>query len=297
MMSDAGPELLGPVVIGGLGGSGTRLVAELLQEVGVYMGADVNYASDNLWFGLLLIRPQWESLPPEQFDQPFYRALGVFDQAMTGRLKPDRAEKKIIRDAVSRGKASTSPVTRSDMWFDNRLRSLRQSRVSFPLDTKRWGWKVPGNYYYLPYLEQYYRTRLQYVHVIRHGLYMARSQNQGQFKKWGDELGIKPEHAGSDASASLDFWITANRLAISHAQAMPADRFYLLNYDHLCSHPREGVRQFLDFLQIDTSPSTVDKLVAMPQPKESRFSREDLRSFTSAQLESVRELGFDVVES
>jgi hypothetical protein len=126
---------------------------------------------------------------------------------------------------------------------------------------------------------------------------MARSRNQNQLEHWGALLGIDREHADSEASASLDFWIAANNLAITHAKVLPADRFYLLNYDELCSDPRQGVRRLLDFLQIDPPQSTVDKVVGMPQPRELRFSAEELRSFSSEQLDSVRQLGFVVEES
>ena len=295
MTLDLETKLLGPVVVGGLGGSGTGLVAEILQEVGVYMGADLNHASDNLWFGFLVPRARWELSPPEQTDQPVYQALRLFDLAMTGRLELTRADKKFIKEAVSRGKR-LAPTDRSPDWFRQRMHNLEHSRENFPLGTRLWGWKLPGTYFYLPYLHQYYEARLQYVHVIRHGVYMSRSRNQNQFKHWGDLLGIDPESAGSDASASLDFWIAANRLAISHAHALSADRFYLLNYDELCSNPDRGVSQLLDFLRADPPQSIVDKVVTMPQPRESRFSAEELRSFTSIQLETVRDLGFDITE-
>jgi hypothetical protein len=125
---------------------------------------------------------------------------------------------------------------------------------------------------------------------------MARSKNQNQLRSWGAFLGIDREHADSDASASLDFWIAANRLASSHAKDMPASRFYLLNYDDLCSHPQQGVRNLLDFMQVDPPKPTVAKLVGMPQQRDLRFSAEELRAFTSMQLEIVREMGFDVEE-
>ena len=293
MTLDTESKLLGPLVVGGLGGSGTGLVADILREVGVYMGADLNKSSDNLWFGFLVPRPRWDLSPPEQSDQPLYQALRLFDDAMTGQLEPTRSEKKFIKEAISRGERY-APTERSPEWFRKRVRNLEHSRESFPVDTKLWGWKIPGSYFFLPYLLHYYEARLQYIHVMRHGVYMARSRNQNQLEHWGALLGIDREHGDSDASASLDFWIAANNLAIAHAKELPADRFYLLNYDELCADPQQGVRRLLDFIQIDPPQSVVDKLVSMPQPRELRFSAEELRSFTSAQLESVRELGFDV---
>ena len=45
-----------PVAIGGVGGSGTRLIAQILHEAGFYLGDDLSYAIDNLWFTLLFRR-------------------------------------------------------------------------------------------------------------------------------------------------------------------------------------------------------------------------------------------------
>lgn len=52
-------NIMGPVVIGGVGGSGTRVVAELLENLGFYIGSDLNTASDNLTYTLLFKRPKW----------------------------------------------------------------------------------------------------------------------------------------------------------------------------------------------------------------------------------------------
>lgn len=38
----------GPIVIGGTGGSGTRLICQIFQAAGVFMGEDINYALDSL---------------------------------------------------------------------------------------------------------------------------------------------------------------------------------------------------------------------------------------------------------
>lgn len=37
-----------PIVVSGMGGSGTRLVCQIVREAGVFMGADLNYADDSL---------------------------------------------------------------------------------------------------------------------------------------------------------------------------------------------------------------------------------------------------------
>ncbi|MCW3019543.1 MAG: hypothetical protein JWN10_1851, partial [Solirubrobacterales bacterium] len=48
-----------PLVIAGIGGSGTRVAAQLLIELGFYLGEDLNPALDNLTSTFLFKRPRW----------------------------------------------------------------------------------------------------------------------------------------------------------------------------------------------------------------------------------------------
>ncbi len=294
-------ELVDPVAIGGLGGSGTRLVAEILREVGVYLGADLNGASDNLWFTCLVSLPRWELDPPEQVDQPVYRALRVFERAMTGQ-RLDRQERKVVKEAVSRIETRWKRnQRRPPEWFHkyvhNLDRSLAHSQNGFPPGTARWGWKEPRTHFFLEYSCAHFGARLQYVHVIRNGLYMARSRNQNQFRSLGALYGIDEEATGANVGGSLEFWITANQLAISRGRQMPADTFYLLNYDDFCAHPQQGVEQLLKFLHIEPPQSVMATLTGRAEKREATFSATELASFTSAQLDSVRALGFNIEES
>ena len=47
------------IAIGALGGSGTRAVAQVFLEAGIYMGDDLNRANDNLIFTRLFKDPNW----------------------------------------------------------------------------------------------------------------------------------------------------------------------------------------------------------------------------------------------
>ena len=48
-----------PLVIGGIGGSGTRLICELLADKGIRFGETSKKSKDNLAFTFLLKRPNW----------------------------------------------------------------------------------------------------------------------------------------------------------------------------------------------------------------------------------------------
>ncbi len=57
------PTLPGSIALGGVGSNGTRVVAQMLIELGYYMSRDLNRAQDNLLLTLLLFSSsrQWLS--------------------------------------------------------------------------------------------------------------------------------------------------------------------------------------------------------------------------------------------
>ena len=47
------------VAVGALGGSGTRVVAQIISDLGVDIGDNLNYPNDNLIFTALFRAPKW----------------------------------------------------------------------------------------------------------------------------------------------------------------------------------------------------------------------------------------------
>ena len=80
-------ELSGPVIIGGVGGSGTRVVAEIIEHFGFYIGKDLDKARDNLWFLLLFKRPRWYRRAQHN-RQNIFAGLSLFTNAMLHRKFP-----------------------------------------------------------------------------------------------------------------------------------------------------------------------------------------------------------------
>lgn len=108
---------LSPVAIGGVGGSGTRLIAEMLAKLGFYIGDDLNKANDNLWFTLLFKRAGLLALDEnrEQLD----RAMRIFLSAMTTRRPLSRDERALLEDL-----ASTDRLQHGAPWLGKRAESL-----------------------------------------------------------------------------------------------------------------------------------------------------------------------------
>jgi hypothetical protein len=124
------------VAIGGIGGSGTRLGAALLQLLGYYIGDDLNEALDNLWFTLLFKR---RSILKEC--EPNFCALAaLFFSRMSGEtdFSPEQ------RECVSR-LAQGGRLQHPREWLHQRAESFL-SATCLRHAGQPWGWKEPNTH-------------------------------------------------------------------------------------------------------------------------------------------------------
>lgn len=129
-----------PVVVVGMGGSGTRVVARILRESGVFMGTNTNGVKE-------------DALEFAEFDYrwaPPFLAAGAkgLDRADRDRMRSEH------RDCV-----------------DAHLRDAPSA--------PRWGWKHCPSGHLLPFLAEEHRG-LQAIHVIRDGRDMAFGDRGGR---------------------------------------------------------------------------------------------------------------------
>lgn len=277
---------LPPVAIGGVGGSGTRLVARILAETGCYLGGTLNPALDNLWFSALLRRHAWFRHFPARAD--IDSALQLFCKAMATGLPgaPEDADQAVL-DGVGRELAAVDePYART---LEQALHALAGTEGADPARHLRWGWKEPNTHIFLPNIAEAVPD-LRYVHVIRNGLDMAFSENQQQLKNWGAFV-LGPESDDPDTPLpvrSLAYWIASNRRAIRLARAAFGANFFLLNYDRLCMAPEETLPGYLEFLGVH---KTADRFAALIAPSSrSRRETEDLAIFSGDQIQEVEAL-------
>lgn len=284
----------GPIVIGGVGGSGTRAVIEVLRRLGIYTGGELNQAGDNEWFTLLCKLPRWTD---DERDS-LMRSLALLEEAMQGTLIPTSTDRKAIAEIVDRcvnwARQGDLPDNMTEPWFKQVSASLLRSRRFVPQDAPSWGWKEPNSHIFLDHLQTHFGDRLRYVHVIRNGIYMAHSANQSQVRRWGSRFGLTG--AVDTPVVSLDYWIRSNELAIDRGRLMKAGSFFLVNHDRLCESPREEVAQLVEFLGVPTSEQELEVLIELPQPpKPVGISHEAMiREFGEERLARVEALGFSL---
>lgn len=273
-----------PVAIGGVGGSGTRVVAKLLEKLGFYIGRDLNGASDNLWFTLCFKRTEILSATETEFAE----LVSLFADKMSGSLERNEQLSRLVNALADRDRPQH---TRE--WLNERVRSFLDRSTDTVGAVNRWGWKEPNTHIVLGRIRPYL-PRLKYIHVVRNGLDMAYSANQNQLSLWGPaflgkDFSITPRH-------SLKFWCIAHRKILAEAETMGPD-FLLLNFDELCRAPERLLIALLDFLGVEiTSPGTIADLAQLIRPPDSsrRYKRYSGQIFDPRDVAYVRQLGFEV---
>jgi len=284
-----------PIVIGGVGGSGTRVVAQIVMDAGVCLGSDLNAQNDNLWFTLLFKRPVWfRTASPASIAQGF----SLLEKAMTRSAPPTAAELAfLVRAVLDIGAHGHHPAERRS-WKWALTRVLRMWTATPPAGAAGWGWKEPNALVYIEHLFAAWPA-MKFIHVIRHGLDLAYSRNQQQARNWSHIFGVTPAAGPSVTPAdSLEYWIRANERGVAAGRAAGAERFLLLNFDELCASSERSVSQLLQFIGAAVTPENFAALCRLPRtPKGTgRYRTRSLSDFAPEQLEAVRAFGFAVEE-
>jgi hypothetical protein len=253
-----------PVVVGGLRGSGTRVAAHLLRELGVYLGEDLNEALDNQSFAFLLGgRPEW----CRQREDQVQLALALFAGSMHGEVEVSAAERALLRDAAAEwegrlgGSAGAAAAPGSE-WVRRRLRAITEA-PPMPADVPAWGWKNPSSHALLERLAEAF-PGMRYVHVVRDGAELTgKAKTRREVELWGPRLGVSPgPGAGLNGDAVLRFWRLANDRAARLGERLLGERFLTLRYEAFCERPRQAVDEVGAFLGLRPPPDLAPAFAA-----------------------------------
>jgi hypothetical protein len=136
-----------PVAIGGVGGSGTRLVAAILNELGFCLGSDLNTAGDNLWYTLLFVRPNMVDAPLSEVE----RRVRLLVHAMTQRGRVSQVDERWLLTLAN------EPVPHGQMrqtsWLRERAERLLEAARQDAGTVLNWGWKEPNTHVVLDRLD------------------------------------------------------------------------------------------------------------------------------------------------
>lgn len=290
-------EMSNPVVIGGVGGSGTRVVAEIIAQMGIYIGDDLDAALDNLWFLLLFKRPKWFRKSQHR-KSDIFTGLTLFTKAMFHQRILAWPELKFLFKAVLevsvRGHNHFGEGR--GVWPFVRAWKMLTLKSKGPQKQSRWGWKEPNTHLYLVYLAEYFQA-IKYIHTIRNGLDMAFSQNQQQLYNWGPLFGVQaPQSQAEEPAASLKYWVQSNRRVFKIGEKLGREKFLIVNFDRLCQSPKSEIQKIVSFLNIVPDAENLESVFKIPRIPESlgRHRAHPIDQFDPADLDGLRELGFAI---
>ena len=279
------PEDSAPIVIGGIGGSGTRLVTQVLQEEGVHFGGALNDELDNLWFSLLFVRRTIVLKPNDVVS----RLVWLFINAMRKGLPVPEELAPLLDEAAryDRGPALNKEV----------LETACASMKLHPSSTnthKLWGWKQPNVQVLVPLLDQYL-PQMKYIYVVRNGLDIAFGPNQNQLRYfWGDLL-LEGDVEPCPRNA-LRYWVASYKRNSDYRNLL-GDRLYILDYDLLCRNPIEQIGLLNQFLGLDVDSAVLEQAAqSVVTPTSTGRHRDcDSHQLRPEDVEFVRAQGFDVL--
>lgn len=273
-----------PVVIGGLGGSGTRLVTQVLQREGVVFGGAMNESLDNLWFTLLFVRRSILLTPADEVRQLAW----LFTNAMRHAAPVPTDLAGLLERAARHDRG---PALRRTV-----LAAARDSLLASDAPAAgapRWGWKQPNSHVMVSQLLDSFPA-MKYVYVVRNGLDMALGYNQNQLMYfWGDVM-LDGDTSPGPRNA-LRYWVTSYRRLQADARRFPG-QVYVLDYDALCRSPKEQLLRLNDFLGLQAAPPALERAQAIVSVPDTTGRRRDadLRQFDAADLAFLEEAGFDI---
>lgn len=272
-----------PIAVGGVGGSGTRVIAQLLMHLGFYLGDDLNDPNDNLWYTLLFKRIDLLHAPQDQFVQ----AAELFRNAML--LRQPWTQQQI--DAIDRIAAIKNPL-HSTNWLQQRAQSLKNAVATKHHTSTPWGWKEPNTHVFLDHILPLF-PGMKYIHVMRSGLDMAYSSNQNQLRMWGPHF-LQTHTIEINPHYSLKYWCAAHR-RVNQLGSQLGHHFLLLNFDLLCKQPQQQIQTLLNFIDCPVTKSQLNDLADLIKPPQSigRYKTHSLDDFDPDDIAYVRSLGFD----
>lgn len=225
------------LAIGGIGGSGTRAVAQLFQEKGYFMGYDLNGPIDTLLYTLMFKRKEILLLD----NLTFKEHLTLFYKIMATEEELSENDYSILYKL-----AKNDNSQHDTQWLIKRIENHKNIQRKKQI---LWGWKEPNTHVIIDKILDN-TPSLKFIYVYRNGLDMAYSSNQNQLKFWGniflneDSLCITPAN-------SLKYWCEVHRRMIRLQKVYP-EQIYMLNLDNICENPQKNLEEMFGFLKISS---------------------------------------------
>ena len=225
-MSPGAPTLeelsaFGPNIIAGTGGSGTRVVARIARDGGMFIGTHLGPKNQDA----------------REFHAFFDRWINPFLMREVAPLPPASAA-EMVRDfqaALERHCAELGPVPRP------------------------WGWKTPRGLYLLPFLHSQLPT-LKLLHLVRDGRDMAYSKRRRHLKIHGSAVLDPTAEDWSEPRKLMASWSRVNLLALDYAEQHLPGRYLVVRFEDLCAEPVSTIERIFEFFGLSGDAESIARL-------------------------------------
>ena len=260
------------VAVGGLGGSGTRVVAEILHHAGVSIGNDLNRSLDDMLFTFIFRRHETAKTSAQQITElaELYTTLRT-----SGAGSLSERENELLEQLISEPAFQFAPG-----WNRKRRQKIVEQKLSAV-----WGWKEPNTHVFVESLFELYPA-IRYVHVVRNGLDMAYSDNQNQLELWGEKY-LQTKTTPTPFWA-LKYWCAVQKKTLE-LQVKNPQSVYLLSFEKLCLDPLGETRKLLTFLGLQGSDELAEFTSTIRPPESAgRHQSENLNALDSNDVAFAR---------
>lgn len=275
-----------PIIIGASGGSGTRVVAEILIKFGIYLGQDLNKSNDNLLFTYLFKHPAHYGKNLSQNDSRLVELLKLHEKIFLGRFPLKINELKIFIKAGLEH-IYISPYYYDMKWVIKRCLKLINSVSARP---SIWGWKEPHTGYFLKSIYSCY-PNAKYILVLRNGLDMAYSRNDQQLRFWNKCFNLNSKDV--TPRNKFEYWYQYNKYILTNGKELFSNNFFIIRHEDLCFRRERVIKEYLNFLGLNcrTIPEEIMNLPKLPKSY-NRFLNYDNKWVDRDVRNKLAELGY-----
>jgi len=261
-----------PIVVVGTGGSGTRVVNEVLMKCGCYIGRNLNLALDNMDFAFTFpARITWlrKTFPFETIDQR--KSAG---EALSLFLKLNFKQRLTLQDRIFYLKIFCEYFERDNFRLLRR-KSLHERIENFlthhrskpspvsisTVNHVKWGFKLPGATFCLNFLIDSF-PGIKIVHVVRDGRDMAFGGNQNLLLFYAGFFGLPKEYSPRN---SFVFWSRVNHWAYDLCtKRLGRDQYHIVRFEDICLQPKREIDKLLAFVDLQSRANNFE-LYNIPQ--------------------------------
>ena len=207
-----------PVIVGGSGGSGTRMICAILAKAGVFMARHVNPSNDAMFIDEFLNT----------------RLNAILEQSHSVDYSPEQ-----INDDIRAAFAAD---------LEHLIRGCYSDRPAY---APHWGFKHPRTAYILPFLHQLH-PQMTFIHVIRDGRDMAFSKNHNQARLHFEAM-MNRRYTPNSPFDSIALWNQMNCEAAKWAERNLGERYLCMRYEDICAHPEQEVQRLLAHIGMENA--------------------------------------------